>query len=275
VGSLIGGAALGGAAVTLTIPSIVITPLLLVPVSLSAVDVQTTNAKPIRTVTTHPDFIAPPPSLNEAMLSTDLIVRGRIIGSVPRDKTHAANRGIWIRSGHRVEVLEVFLAPAGVDVEAREITVIQTGGDRDRGDHIERLTTASFPLLENGKEYVLFLERADVSDWGSAYGPDGVFENMNGQVHPIGTSELSVRLRTRPWPEFLVLLRNLGVGGTRAPVPPAHTERPGSSRTCSLANKKRKAVLSCGREGAAAVHGFGSRSRGRRAYGGGAGGELV
>lgn len=170
-------------------------------------------AKPTKEVTTQPDFIGPPPSLNETVLSTDLILRGRVIGGAPRDTPHAGNRGTWIRTGHRVKVLEVFRAPAGTDLEGQEITVIQTGGDRDRGNHIERLTTSRFPLLQNGKEYVLFLERADVSDWGSAYGPDGVFEDANGQVRPFGTSQVAERQRSKPWTEFLKLLRNQGIGG--------------------------------------------------------------
>jgi len=168
--------------------------------------------KPVEQTTTHPDFIAPPSSLNETMLSTDLVLRGRVIGGAPRDKPHAGNRGTWIRTGHRVKVLEVFRAPAGIDLEDREITVMQSGGDRDRGNHIERLTTARFPLLEKGQEYVLFLERADVSDWGSAYGPDGVFENVDDRVRPFGTSQVAARQRNLQWTEFLKSLRNFGVG---------------------------------------------------------------
>jgi hypothetical protein len=53
-----------------------------------------------------------------------------------------------------VKVLEVF---RGSYVRDDEITVVQSGGDRDRGVHIERLSAHGFPLLETGKEYVLFL----------------------------------------------------------------------------------------------------------------------
>lgn len=168
--------------------------------------------KPVKEQTIYTEFIGPPSTLNETVLSTELIVRGRILGNAPMDKTHVGNRGTWIRTGHRVRVLEVLRAPAGVE-PINEITVVQTGGDRDRGQHVERLTTHRFPLLHPGKEYVFFLERAENGAWGSAYGPDGVFERDGDQVRPLGVSKMAARQGDLTWTEFIQVVTNFGIQG--------------------------------------------------------------
>jgi hypothetical protein len=167
--------------------------------------------KPVKEQTIYPSFIGPPPTLNETMLSAELVVLGRVLGNSPRDKAHVENGGTWIRTGHRVKVLDVFRAPAGSDLGGHEITVVQSGGERDRGTHIERLSTHGFPLLEIGKEYVLLLARAGGEEWGSAYGPDGAFERFGDRVLPLGKSETSARQRNQDWDQFLQVLRNLGI----------------------------------------------------------------
>ncbi len=166
--------------------------------------------KPVKEHTSHPDFIAPPSSLNETVLATPLIVRGRILGSGPRDTGQVGNPGTWIRTAHRLQVIETLHSPPDAEL-GDEITVVQTGGERDRGTHVERLNVNRFPLLQPGKEYVLFLEPAYGDAWGSAYGPDGVFEKVGERVAPLGTSPTSVRQRDLSWAEFLTVVRNFGI----------------------------------------------------------------
>jgi hypothetical protein len=166
--------------------------------------------KRVQIETIHPDFIAPPENLNETFLQTPFVIRGRVIGNDPKDKAHAENRGVWIRTAYRVEVLEIFRAPVGLSLP-REVTVIQSGGDRDRGSHIERLEVGGFPQLHSGSEYVMFLARADSDAWGSAYGPDGVFERVGTKVVPLGNSKLSLSQKGKDWEIFVRAVRNHGI----------------------------------------------------------------
>lgn len=170
------------------------------------------QAKPIKEQPIYVEFNGPPSSLNEAILSVEVVLRGRVVGSGPRDKAAPrGGRGMWIRTGHRVKVLEVFRAPTSLDLTDAEITVVQRGGDRDRGSYVGRTIVPGFPLLGSGNEYVLFLARAD-TDWTPAYGPDGVFENAGERVRPLGMSQMATRQKDLPWAEFVQLLRNFGVG---------------------------------------------------------------
>ncbi|CAN5741693.1 hypothetical protein BH18ACI5_BH18ACI5_15250 [soil metagenome] len=175
-----------------------------------AIGVTEAVQKPLKEQTTYPSFIAPPATLNETVLSTDLVLLGRVVGSIQRDRPHPGNHGVWIRTGHRVKVLEVFRGPSGHDLSDQEITVVQSGGDRDRGGHIERLSAHGFPQLATGKEYVLFLTNSG-EDWGPAYGPDAVFERSGDRVLPFGKSQTSTRQATQSWTEFLTVLRNSGI----------------------------------------------------------------
>lgn len=168
--------------------------------------------KPVREVRTQPDHIAPLATLNETWLATDLIVRGRVLGSGPMDK-QIGSRGALVRTAQRVKVLDVFRAPQGTDGEAGELIFLQSGGERDRPDHIQRVVREGFPLLQPGREYVLFLAKAEGGAWGSAYGPDGVFENVNGMVQPFGGAETSLRQKGLKWHEFIRVLTNFGIQG--------------------------------------------------------------
>jgi hypothetical protein len=66
-----------------------ISPLLLATVLVAGFSsIQSTKGelaqKPVKEATTYPSFIGPAATLNETFLSTDLVLRGRVLGSSPR-----------------------------------------------------------------------------------------------------------------------------------------------------------------------------------------------
>ena len=92
----------------------------------------------------------------------------------------------------RVAVLDVLHASGNYGVTPDEITVILTGGDRDRGAYIARTLNEGFPLLELDHEYVLFLTwNAALDDWVPAFGPDSVWDITHGRVESAGHAKVT------------------------------------------------------------------------------------
>jgi hypothetical protein len=102
-----------------------------------------------------------------------------------------------IQTAHDIQVLEVFKADARVTQPGQRITVRQTGGDLDKGTHIERLVPDGIPIYTQGARYILFLQFHDLpaSPFYSngPFGPDGVYKVTNGRIETPSTREMATR----------------------------------------------------------------------------------
>ena len=102
-----------------------------------------------------------------------------------------------IQTAHDIQVLEVFKADARVTQPGQRITVRQTGGDLDKGTHIERLVPEGTPIYTQGARYILFLQFHDLPDHpfysNSGFGPDGVYKVINGRIETPSTRDMATR----------------------------------------------------------------------------------
>ena len=168
--------------------------------------------KPIRTEPLFITFKGPSAStsLLQMITESDAVVRGRVVGSSPRDGQVGPVQAM--RTAFHVQVLEILHAAGNHVVDPnRQLQFIVSGGDRDRGAYIERVVPDGFPLLEQGHEYLLFLKWDPYIDgWGPPYGPDGVLDIHTGVVVSAGRAALTERHKGKPAAEVLKEFRQYG-----------------------------------------------------------------
>jgi hypothetical protein len=181
--------------------------LLVAVLTLAYIGSSAQQPKPVRENALITHFRTPPPTLNEMILSADLVVVGRIVGSRPDD----TERPPRVKSLWAVKVNEVLHIGVG-GAQPSEILIEREGGDRDRGSHIDRVIQPEFPMFKPGQEYILFLRKAgDLGFWWPAYGPDSAFRLSHGRVEAVGTSEVSLSQSGQTDDEFLRTIRNFGI----------------------------------------------------------------
>jgi len=167
------------------------------------------SQKPVRENTVYVEWFGPPGSLNEMVLQADAVVAGRVSGSRPQDRqTRIAT---MVRTAVRLNVSDVFRYVPAHPIDSDELWVNTEGGERDRGDHIERTVAAGFSPLQAGQEYVLFLRHMG-DGWELAYGPDSVFQITHEGVVTEGRSDVARGVKGMAPASFKARLWNLGVG---------------------------------------------------------------
>jgi hypothetical protein len=172
----------------------------------------TTPQKEIRTDIINSYFKAPPDTLREMILQADLVVRGRLIGASPRDEAvKGGNRGTVTRTAYRLKIDEVLHTKDSKIIDASTIDIVRSGGDRDRGSHIQRSQQAGFPPFETGTDYLLFLVwNESLSAWVPPYGPDSAFDLRKGVVDSPGKAAVTNGLKGLPATDFLDRVRRFG-----------------------------------------------------------------
>lgn len=156
------------------------------------------------------EFVAPPPTLNEMIFSADLVVVGRLTAAKPHDDDSPGIPHAWLKTLFTLKVRELLHVSPLVEVrDPNQIPIERKGGERDRGDHVERVIESRFPAFQVGEEYVLFLRKfGDV--WRAAYGPDSAFRISDGHVTALGSSAVARAQHGKTEEEFLRAIRNLG-----------------------------------------------------------------
>jgi hypothetical protein len=157
-------------------------------------------------------------SLFQMMTDAAAVVRGRVVGSSPRDldldrgTDQPPLKGGRVMTAFPVEVLEIFHAAGdhAIDVN-KPLDYMRDGGDRDRGTYIERVVATGMPLLEQEHEYILFLTWSPYQGgWTTPYGPDGVLDITKGVVLSEGRATITERHKGRPAADLLEELRHYG-----------------------------------------------------------------
>jgi hypothetical protein len=173
-----------------------------VAVCLSDTAAAQTPAKPVLPEVINAYFKGPPDTLTDMIVESQLVVRGRVTGTSPRDAPPVT------RTAYRLEVIELLRANDSRAFDARPIDIIRSGGDRDRGTYIEHAYEAGFPPFEIGHEYVLFLVwNNDFGAWVPAFGPDSAYDLTSGVLDSPGKASVTSTLRGMAVPDFLDRIR--------------------------------------------------------------------
>jgi hypothetical protein len=160
------------------------------------------QGKPVKSEPIFTEFKAPPDSLADMIAEAELVLRGRVVDEISRDRGNALTR-----TAYRVKVLDVLrISP---DREpADTIEVVRSGGVRDRGSYVEHSHQVGFPAFENGREYLLFLVwNKALNSWVPAYGPDGAFDLTSGVADTAGNSKVALTLKGKKAADVLDIVR--------------------------------------------------------------------
>ena len=127
--------------------------------------VQEKPPKPVKERTTHFDGGRAVPDTFEGLWSiSSLIVDATISGSRPADTVLTSPSDgaetVTVQTAYRLKITEIFKDSLDATKGGAPIEVLQVGGDRDRGDHIESVSDPTAPKLRVGERYLFFLERA-------------------------------------------------------------------------------------------------------------------
>jgi hypothetical protein len=158
--------------------------------------------KPVTTTTRHVDHRERIFSADQLWQESSLIAEVAIESSQPLDVqsgTHVSEYTV-----HTARVIEAFKPSNQVTSAGSSIQIRRVGGDRDRGDRIERIVEEGFQPFRPGEQYVLFLSEL-IADGHVFYspitGPDGSLR--------VGAAGLQTEGRR----SFSTELAGLGSGG--------------------------------------------------------------
>jgi hypothetical protein len=146
--------------------------------------------------------------MSEMILSVDAVVVGRFTGLRPSDEHLPHLSTPWVVTLWNFDVREVLHQKESEPIP-QQILIQRHGGDRDRGDRIERTFLRGFPEYQMGHQYVLFLEKGG-NIWGPQYGPNSVFLLSHGRVQPFGSHKVALSQAGLTEEEFLQLIRTYG-----------------------------------------------------------------
>lgn len=184
-------------------------------------DQQPARTKPVREERIHTSGGAGAPETLEALFAmSPLVVDATVLESRPVDRVlpsaDPANETLIVQTAHALKINEVFRS-VRPQPQGRRIEVLQLGGERDRGDYIESVIDETFPPLQKGARYLLFL---------TPYAPsDGMFTLATGTSDSVlrlendatiktnGRSNLARQLERYSHGELINVLRNLRESG--------------------------------------------------------------
>lgn len=116
-----------------------------------------------------------------------------------------------MRTAYSLKVNEVFRDTAGATLSDKRLEVIQIGGERDRGDHIESVTDPTFQRLRAHERFVFFLKPSPAGNGMSVMATaDSAFALTNvATVDARGRSRLALQVERYTHEEFLTVLRKV------------------------------------------------------------------
>jgi hypothetical protein len=168
---------------------------------------------PLTTAQIYVDGPSLPPSLDKAVAETPLIIRGRLVSE--RNDTYqmpaiGGKPALIPVSVYTVELLETLKAPGPAGAAPLvEVRHVGWSGNEQSPPSVRQRMDRSFPPLDIGGEYVLFLLVNQVGDWGFGYGAQGAFEERDGKVECAVRSEVAAIWRGKPWNQFITAIREL------------------------------------------------------------------
>jgi hypothetical protein len=86
--------------------------------------------KPVKEVYNNTYWKGPARTLGETILAVNAVVRGRVVGSTPRDTQND------VATAYRIKVEEIIHEGGGRPMSEPEISVLRRIGDRDRGAYV-------------------------------------------------------------------------------------------------------------------------------------------
>jgi hypothetical protein len=148
--------------------------------------------KPVITTNRHVDYRDRIFSADELWNAASVVVDVTITSSQPLDVKTA--KSVAEFTVYDALVFEVYKPSSQVKSAGSTIRVRRTGGDRDRGQHIERTVEDGFPPFQVGEQYTLFL-REHVANgdifYSALVGPDGAFKVNGNLLETHGKRELA------------------------------------------------------------------------------------
>jgi hypothetical protein len=123
-------------------------------------------------------------SLDELWQKSDIVIEGTIEAARPLDIPLTAGPPA-IYTEFDVRVHEVYKPNPRVSTPGSLITTRRSGGERDRGDYLERWVPDHYPLFGVGERYILFLNE-QVLDTGQVFYYEGGARDRVFQVTAAG-----------------------------------------------------------------------------------------
>jgi hypothetical protein len=138
--------------------------------------------KPVREGATSTLYKQPPSTLVGLYAASDAVLVVRVSGQEGKDSLQGGQRVLTEITAAIVEVVKPSpqVGPAGTSIQFRV-----SGGEVDRGDHIERVIDHGQPKLVAGHDYLVALtwDRTEGAFF-PAFGPGAIFEVTGGTVTP-------------------------------------------------------------------------------------------
>lgn len=194
--------------------------------------------KPVKTREMHGDGGPGPAQSLDALWTMSPLIVDAVIKSVrPADQLMrvpgrpSSEDQIWVQTAYQLEINEVFRDSLGLLKASRPIEVLQTGGDRDRGDHVDSVIDPTFTRFRRGERYVLFLKplRGAEGLLVAAAGAHSTFLLADdATVIPRGEDKVSLELGRHSREDFLNRLRTIREARPRAPWQHRRRTEPGT-----------------------------------------------
>jgi hypothetical protein len=116
-------------------------------------------------------FQRPPDTIGEMLSQADAVVIAVHASTRPAVFTFAGGGRELPSTLHEFVVLDVVRVHPILPIPGGELTLEALGGDRERSDHVERLTVRGLRPFVSGRTYVLFLRwLAERGRWDVAWG---------------------------------------------------------------------------------------------------------
>ena len=116
---------------------------------------QAAGQKPVKVTPMHVENRNTAQTLEDLWAAASIVIEGVIVAEEPTDLVRGGV--VTPHTSFNVRVTEVFKPDKRVTQAGDLISVRRLGGDRDRGDHIERFVPDDFPQFRVGERYILFL----------------------------------------------------------------------------------------------------------------------
>jgi hypothetical protein len=171
---------------------------------------QPTAQKPISVISMHAENRSRAQTLDDLWKDSAIVIEGVIVSQRPVDLVRSGT--VTPHTSFDVRILEVFKGDARVTAPGGEVAVRRIGGDRDRGDHIERFVPDDYPQFQVGERYILFLSEHilpnEVFYSTANVSAEGVFKIIGPGIESRGRRPIALQLANMGPDSFRQALRD-------------------------------------------------------------------
>ena len=147
-----------------------------------------------------------PGTIRSLAAGAHAVLHVRITGQSTAQRESGAPSG-ELTTSNRSLVLRSFKGDALTPADGAVITIDQSGGIIDRGDHLDRHDHNRLAPLNVGDEYVLFLYRGETGTYTILGAEEGAFRIRNGRVESAGSGGVATAWKGRSAAKFFEALR--------------------------------------------------------------------